>query len=313
MTVEEVARSVLGAISTSANLLLAARWVSERYQKLCSRTRFRHLRTVKELLIPADIADGTATFVRGSRVITGDATARSVWDARVVGRHIRAATTWYLVEDATAGELRLTEGFGEADTASAYRVVPRHVTLAPTAKWLGDFVLMRRRRPLRNLTLAELDAVAPERQRITTPDVWAEIGYGLTPDGERARTVELYPYADDTELVHYVCWEMPEDLSYASAIPAVIDPYVLKEGALIDAMRFEAAVAARAGQIEVAAYWRNEYRAQATSWERDILEAIRGDKGVDDVTFIMQRAGVPASEIDIVTARDEVFVRGARP
>src|SRR3990167_10693695 len=104
MTAEEVARSVLGAINTSANLLLAARWVSERYQKLCSRTRFRHLRTVKELLIPADIADGTAAFIRGSRVVTGDATARSVWDVRVVGRHIRAATTWYLVEEATAGE-----------------------------------------------------------------------------------------------------------------------------------------------------------------------------------------------------------------
>ena len=313
MTAEEVARSVLGAINTSANLLLAARWVSERYQKLCSRTRFRHLRTVKELLIPADIADGTAAFIRGSRVVAGDATARSVWDVRVVGRHIRAATTWYLVEEATAGELRLTVGFGETDTASAYRVVPRHLTLDPQAKWLGDFVLMRRRRPLRNLTLSELDVLAPERQRITTPDVWAEVGYGLTADGERARTVEMYPYCDDTELVHYVCWEQPEDLQYRDRIPAVIDAYVLKEGALIDAMRYEAAVAARAGQIDAAAYWRNEYRAQATSWERDILEAIRGDKGVDDVTFIMQRAGVPATEMDIVTARDELFVRGARP
>ena len=66
--------------------------------------------------------------------------------------------------------------------------------------------------------------------------------------------------------------------------------------------------------LEAAAYWRNEYRSQMTTWERIILDVGKNDKGVDDLTFMLQmsrsRGYGPG---DIRNAHDEVWSRGNRP
>ena len=104
---------------------------------------------------------------------------------------------------------------------------------------------------------------------------------------------------------------MPPELARDSLIPIGIDSYVLREGALIDIMRYESAKAMQAGNVEAAAFWRNEYRAQSTSWERNILEAARTDKGSDDMTMILESHGI-RQDVDIRTAREHVIATWPR-
>src|SRR5574342_657523 len=96
-TVEQVAREVLAAIDTQAGHLLAVQWVAERYRRLASRTRFRHLRRLGEVILPAAITAGTITTTQGSTTVTGDATAQAAWSNALVDRMLRASVAWYRI------------------------------------------------------------------------------------------------------------------------------------------------------------------------------------------------------------------------
>lgn len=313
-TVSDVARAVCATVDVSGGYLLAGKWVTDRYRELCSRSRFRHLRRIGELLLPADVAAGTITITRGSRTVTGDATAAAAWKPSHVGWSIRPRISWYEVESISGTTLVLRTAFAEDSvTASAYRLVQRYAFLDPSVRWLGDFVHMRRRGPVTRTSLAELDILAPSRPRVTGgPELYAEVGEAVDANGQRAKQLELYPYCDQDELIHYVYYAEPPALTLEDLIPVSIDEHTLREGALIDAMRSKMVEADKAGQVERAAFWRNEYRAQKTSWEQYILNAIKTDRGTDDVTFILQRAGYTAPSQDIVTARDQVIANWNR-
>src|SRR5579885_1928570 len=173
LTVDDVARSALNAVGSNAGLLQAIRWVSDRYRQLGNRGKLRALRRIDQLVIPAAITDGTATFTRGSNLVTGDDTASSAWitgtstanadDApplntpapqhSVVGRWIRYKRVWY-------------------------KIVQRHTRLPKNTRFVGGFVQQRLWRPLTQLSIAELDLTYPERLFVagTGPEVWAVIG-----------------------------------------------------------------------------------------------------------------------------------------
>lgn len=313
-TVADVARQVLAAIDTTAGHLLASQWVADRYTQLCSRARFRHLRIVANLAIPAPVEAGTVAVVPGSRIVTGDAAAQAAWaaltgEAAMAGRHLRYRTNWYRVGAYLAPDrLELTSPVTEtANPAATYVAARRYVPLAPDVRWLSQqgMVLQRVWLPLRGQPLASLDYMAPSRPLVGPwPMTWTEIE--TLPDG--TRQVEFYPISSQAETVSYVYWAVPPTLEMDAQVPPQIDTGVLVEGCLIDAMRYNASRAANSAQVELASYWRNEYRAQNLVWETRILEAIRTDRGADDVTLILQLQnayyGVPQ---DIVTARDHVW------
>jgi hypothetical protein len=313
-TVEEVARSVVAALHTDAGYLLASRWVSERYRQLCSRSRFRHLRRVGVLAVPANVTAGTVTVARGSRVVTGDATARAAWSNALVGRFVRASVTWYEVDEITAsGDLHLVVEYAESDvTAGTYVVVARRLSLDPSVRWLGDAMVQPRRRwVLGHTSLTEMDTAFPARDLVDGgPRLWAEVGVAA----DQSKVIEVYPYTATSEVVQYTYWPTPPDLGLRDPLPTVIDGYALKEGALIDLLRFEMARAAQRGDHETAALLRNDYRAQSTVWERVILEAIRADRGTDDVTFLLNATGMTqgVGPGDITTAYDQVLSRWPR-
>jgi|SRR6185503_1122770 len=311
-TIEEVSRSVLAAIDTTASHVLCSKWVAERYRQITSRTRMRHLRRVGEVVIPAALSAGTISVTSGSRTFTPDATSLATMTSDLTGRYIRFTIAWYeIAEGPVGGPYRLVSPLAEATNAtSSYTLVARRVRLDPTARWLGDMVLQRTWQPLMNFSLAEMDHDIPARPFAGPwPMIWAE-AYGDRTDG--VKVTEFYPYSIQDELVSYVYWAIPPTLEMDAEVPPSIDTGVLIDGALIDAMRFNASKAANAGNIEAASYWRNEYRAQSVVWEKRILEALRADRGVDDISFILSinggtNTGYPR---DIITARDQAWARG---
>lgn len=312
ITVDEVARAALATVGSNAGLLLAIRWADERYRQLTSRVKMRHMRRLGEVVIPEPLDDGLATATRGSSIVTGDADAQTAWAARHDIKdgtwYFRGRRTWYKITDVTpTPSLRLESEFSEADlSAGGYKIIKRFHALAPDVRFLGKFVHMRLHRALDDVSILTLDMEHPAR--ITVAGSGPEIVAEAFNDVEGHRMVELYPYSTATETVHYVYWPTPLKLQPGSILPAEVDTEALKSGVLIDVYRFEMAKAARDAKVDAAALWRNEMRAQETTWERRIEEIAKADRGVDDVALILHPCGLPVRR----SATEDPFIKTAR-
>ena len=326
LTVDDVARSALAAVGSNAGLLQAIRWTSDRYRQLANRGKLRALRKIDQLTIPASITDGTATFLRGSDIVTGNATAQTAWKTGtstvnsddtapnnaeahdIVGRYIRYRRVWYritrLEKSGANVQLRLHSPVAEdSSTAVSYKMVQRHTRLPANTRFLGGFVQQRLWRPLAQLSIAELDLTAPERLYVagTGPESWTVIG----DDEDGTRLVEFYPYPVKNETILFTYYARSPELVPGTVLPHDLDLESLKMGVLIDIYRYEMSQALRANQVDVAAVWRNELRAQESTWMDRMEELFRVDRMDDEVKMILHTAGPPVFG-------DFTFVRTAR-
>lgn len=324
-TVDDVARATLSSVGSNAGLLLAIRWVSDRYRQFSNRGKLRALRKIDQLVIPAAITDGTATFARGSDIVTGSAAAQTAWITghstvngdntlnqpaqTVVGRYIRYRRVWYKVTniepDGFGGvQLRLHQPVTEDDSASiSYKLVQRHTRLPADARFLGGFVQQRLWRPLAQLSIYELDLTAPERLFVagTGPESWTVIG----DDEDGSRLLEFYPYPLRSESILFTYYQRSPALVPGMPLPDDLDIEALKVGVLIDVYRFEMSQALRANQVEIAAVWRNECARHEKLWEDRMEELFRVDRSDDEAKVILHTQGPPVFG-------DFTFIRTAR-
>lgn len=315
-TFEEVARSGLAAVDCDASYLLASQWAVERYQQLSSRVRFRHLRELGAVVVPATYSTGTIAATRDSAAVTGTST---VWTAALQGRYLRIKTNWYRVQAVvSATSLVLATPYTEETVTSAtYKIIAKQIPLSPDARWISNTLVNPRMRwPLDKYSLAEFELQFPDRILTgSPPQAWCQTADTLDADGKLCLAVEVYPYPTNAETLNYVYWKRPPAFKSQDELPNVIDGYQLKEGILIDIAQYNASKYAKPDNfnIEAAAYWRNESRQQRTAWERVVLDVAKQDRGVDDLTFILQMTRSYGTGGAIRTARDEVFSRGNRP
>lgn len=284
-TVEETARLALGSLNSAGSFLLACQWISDRYIELMSRTRFKARRKVAELVIPATYQTGTVTIVNGSPDVVG---VDTVFTIDMEGQFFRSGLVWHEIEtfvDPT--HLTLLNPFTDTDVADGvYVIVNKRIELPVTVRWLGETMInLHTGQRLTRMNWIELAISDPNRfDAFSDPSVFTEVG--INPE-TGARQIEFYPYPEQAVLVGYAYWEIPAPLAFDDDIPTSIDPYILKEGCMIDIMRFEMAKAAQAGQPDIAGFWRNESRTQETAWEKRVTEAIGTDRGTDDISAIL--------------------------
>ncbi len=312
-TVEELSRSILASVDQDVGFLNCVKWIDDRYRQLVGRVKFKHLRKVGELLIPAAVT-GTVTVTSGSTAVVGSGTTwetapttslNAYWYMKVKGE-------WYNIASVTDDtNLVFTTVFSQdTSTDTAFTLVKRYHEVAADARWLGTFIHTRLHSKLDGpIPMDKLDRAAPGRLLVMdVPSMVAHAGVDSTGD----LLVEVYPYCKGVEILHYTYWDLPSTLATTSTIPTQVDPHVLKEGALIDMYRYLKGKALNAGNVEAATVWRNDEHAQRTVWERMIQTAVRADRGVDDTTMILEYFGGKIGGGDIRTARDEVYVRGVR-
>lgn len=310
MKVDALARRVLASINTDAGHILAAQWVSKRYEEVVAQHRFRHLRRVGSFVARARVNTSTVAVTKNSATVTGAAAAQTAWAGKdLIGRWFRASDAFYEITGQTSSTITITPPYAETTaTASKYEILSRFHRLDPSVRWLGaivhdDFEVI-------NLSPETLDALAPARERTgSRPLVWAD----APPDpADAVKRVEVYPFpGSDDVVLRYTYWPGALGLQPDDDVPTWLPEHVLEEGALIDAMRYEAAKVARAGDFNLAAYWRNEYRAQETLWTRKLRDAARTDRTVDDVELLVGR-GRLGGPVDIKSARDHVLANLAR-
>lgn len=314
LAVDDVARSALAAVGSNAGLLLAIRWASDRYRQLSNRGKLRALRKVDQIVMPAAIEAGLATVTRDSELVTGDATAQAAWNSDQVGWYFRASRNWYRVagveSDGAGGvRLRLHTQYTEADATKSYKLVQRHIRLPGDVHMLGRFVHQRLWRPLSHVSLNELDLMHPERLFVTGsgPEMWAEVG----DDEDGTRLIEFYPYSTQSDTVLFYYFARSPELKPGDPLPDDLTTEALKAGILVDIYRFEMAKALRDNKIEAAAVWRNECRAQETTWEDRMQELHRIDRSADDISVILHTMGPPhyGDHTWIRTARADAWSR----
>lgn len=313
MRLEDVAREALAAVNGQANLLLVAQWAASRFQEVASQYRLRHLRRVGEVIVPGAVTAGVATATRGSSTVVGDATARTAWAAIKAEldagrRAFRGALAWYGVAGLdAAGDLRLATDYAEETTSVAgYHLVVRYVRLADDVRFITAVGHPRLSRPLRDASLTRFADLDPQRRRVGVPELWVE----TTPDPGGERRIEVYPYCALAEQLVYLYYPNPPRLGMQDGLPPGIDGALLKDGVLVDLFRWESAAAARAGNVELAGYWRNEARAQETKWGRTMGLIAAADQGADDMDMLLVlRPGEPDQPRGIYSAADYVWHR----
>lgn len=290
-TVEDVARRAVAAVGSEVSYRLVCDWVNERYHELANRvTQMRHLRRQGQVFVPAPVTAGLVSPTQGSNVVSGDATAQAAWSPDLRGRHIRVSITWYKINEVSQGRLILDTRYAETTaTDVSYSVIQRFTPLVPEARHFDSFTHPRRRGPLTTVPFQWLEQTFANRQNSGPSPQWvAEVEPGINEAGQRVKMVELYPYSSLPEVYNYLYWIAPPELGPHDELPQGIEESVMKDGVLIDVMRYEMAKHIRVGQLEAAAIWRNDYRAQRTVWEDRIKETLRADRGPDDAMSMLE-------------------------
>ena len=287
-TVEELARYSREIAASTASIPLITQWINVRIGEVAGTRRLRQYRRARELILPADIREGTVTATRDSAIITGTGTT---WDGTLEDGtyYLRVRSSWYRILDVdSATSLILESPFSENSISdSSYRIVRRFHPLPDDTQMMDNFVFVRTSLPLDHVSSDELDKNFPARWHATggIPTYVAEVEPHFATG---ARQIEVYPYSNTSEIIAYLTWIKPPALAWTQPLPNFVQPYALHEGLLVDLYRHNAAKAAQAGNIETAAYWRNESRAQATTWERKKREALVQERGINDSQFMVR-------------------------
>lgn len=315
-TVDDAARQALAEVDTDAGFLRAVGWASDRYREITNRSRFRALRRVGELRLPPKLSTGTVTVTRDFNIVTGNAAATATWTDDLAGRYIRTnqGRGWQRIAAMVGTDLRLETPWGDdTQSGASYEIVKRFHDVDPRARHLGKFVWMRFGRDLENITLTEMDIRFPDRLTVAAGGPLYVTEIGMNEAG--TRQVEVYPYVStESEVLHYVFWPHSPRLRPGDNLPEPIDPYILREGVLVDIYRWEAAKALRTGGSDAAAIWGNWAARQTTLWNQAIRDAGKADKGFDDVTLILRSGSSRSTAFGYNnTAQTEIYIRGNRP
>lgn len=337
VAVRDVARQVVANLGLDSGYELASQWVGQRYAELCSRAKFRHLRQYGQIYLPAPINTGTVTVNLDSPVITLDATALAAcqankwfhWPDGFTGLFFRPqiGLSWYRIAYAEAnGTIVLETPFAQdngflfnqsnppllVQTLVPFYILPRYVELDPQARQLGVFVCDFMYRPLELVSEDELNRKAPSRFLVWAyPQYVAELNSNLNATGA-PKQVEIYPWPTQSVTMHYTFWATPRILGIEDYLPPTIDPDIVRTGAMIDAANNMAGKAARMGNLDQAAYYRNVANQEETKFNGKVNRAVRNDMGAEDLAFTLKRSGwhPPLDWDPVVDAWTNFLARG---
>lgn len=332
--VQDIARSVIARTGRDWGYELVGQWVSQRYQELCAQAKFRHLRKLGQLYLPAPVSTGTFTVTLGSPVVTADAAATTAIAAvpqapdSLVGQWFRLmqGSVWYRIAQVAQGtNWTLTletpyasdnQGAGifsqsPTQTNLAYYIVPRFVNLPAEVRQIGTMVLDAMSRPLDRKSEDELNYLFTARFLIAFPPwCYAVMGSDLGATGQ-PKQVEFYPWPQASTTIHYTYWTTPPALGLSDPVPPTIDPDILRTGAIADSHFQEAAKALREGKVEAGVAFRNMGNQEESKFLAKVPRAIRNDRGSDDLAFILKRRPrVPLTDDPIKGAYENFLARG---
>lgn len=312
-SVEEIARQAVAELGLDSGYELGAQFVGQRYAELCGRAKFRHLRKYGQKYLPAPIESGACTVTLDSPIVTLDSTALAAcetnaffqWPEGFTGMFFRPqiAQTWYRIAYAeTNGNIILETPFSQDNgfillpdqqtvSGVSLYIIPRYASLDANARQFGVFVFDFMYRAMQLISEDELNLRAPNRFQVWAyPEYVAELSNDPNATG-LPKLVEIYPYPLQSLTMHYTYWDTPKILQWGDYVPPTIDPDILRAGAMADLCSNMSGKSIRAGNLEMAGYWRNLRNQQDAEFNKKVNQAIRNDRGADDLALRLMRSG----------------------
>jgi len=327
-----VARQAVAQLGLDSGYELATQFVGQRYQEVCARAKFRHLRQFGQLFLPAPITAGTITLTLDTPTITLNAAALAAcrtnkfyqWPEGFTGLFFRPqiGITWYRIAraDDQTGTITLETPFaydnsylvGTNQLTQAnvtYYILPRYQLLDPTARQLGVFMVDYVFRPLEVVSEDQLNRMVPSRFLVSSyPQFVAELNSNLNVTGI-PKQIEVYPYPTNSVTLHYTYWQTPPLLGYGDYLPPTIDPDIVRTGAKVDLANNAMGKAMRMGELDKAAMYRNIANQEETRFEDKINRAVRNDRGPEDLKLCIRRMGWQGRlDHDTITTAYENFL-----
>lgn len=237
MTFEDLAREAIALTSSMAPMPLAVQWASTIINELSRVKKVQHFKVLKELYIPPVITAGLVSATRDSGTITGDSTAQAVWlgGHLLVGRYIRIKTVWYPIGDQQGATLKIKPPARFAEdtvTNHTYVILKKYHELDQDVDLLDETMTHARfGAPLPLISKDQMDYLYPARwsSYASSGGVPQHVCEAeISPNGQRQ--VEVYPYAQLSELLYYNAWLKPPLFTFESYIPNFINYSALLEG-----------------------------------------------------------------------------------
>jgi hypothetical protein len=290
-TILDTATQIIAATASDAGIQLAVNWINQRYAEYASRARTHQNRRYGSVSVPAPVTNssisGTATTSAGSTTVTFTAAL----PMSLVGWQIRFNIAWYWIVAQNPDNLSVTldTAYNEQNPGSGlgFMIVQRYIPVVdPNTRWVSAVIHQRRRKRLRYFPFEQFQSLYPGRTLVAAfPWAWTEANRYIedldisdivgTQTGQKF--FEVYPPSSIAETYQYVYWNIPQTFAITDSLPPEMDEYVLREGVMVDVYRYKMVQAAAANNIEAAGFWRNEHRAQMTTWEKMIQQAMVTD------------------------------------
>lgn len=310
-TVEEIVKDIKSFAPSGISGIAIAGWINSRYQELLSKIHFRHMRTVGEVNLEAVIDTGTITTTRGSATVTGSSTTWTTAPGSGAqdDYFLQGASAWYRIAS-VGGDTTITldsEWAEDALSGASYKIIKRYYSLAADARWLGNFVLSRIKSNLSLISPQEMNISFPGRIHTGSYPAYVSL-VGIDSSGYLQ--AEFYPYPEETEIIRYDYWKIPTALTIASTIPAQIDSYVIKEGAMIDVYRAAKIAEIGQGNPEAAGVYANEEQKQRVIWRKALQDLYRTANAVEDRSVILRGFGGGHKTYEVVDAEDFSHMAG---
>lgn len=279
-TLQEMTREIHLYSSEVCPILLAQRWVRNRYRKICERTLWSFKLGRGTFGTPTAYSTGTVTMTNASATVAGSGTT---FTSSMVGRQLKVSGFVFTITAyASATSVIVDQSWLGATTASlTYTICQAYIT--PTDTDFHAFYSVVD--PVHSWKLhlgfnsSELDRIDARRNSTGTPYV---IANGVYNNSQKA-TFELWPHPSSQSQYQYTYEKRLADLSSATDTPpAIIRSDVLVTGALADLARWPGTSDVKNPMFD-ASLGLTQWRVREQEFEAEVQKLI-----VEDQSIMMQ-------------------------
>ena len=234
-TLLEMAREIVLYSDDVCPILLAKRWVRDRYRKICEKNLWSFKLGRSAFGTTDAYTTGTLTLTNNSATVTGSST---VWVAAHVGQQLKVDGYVFTIS-AVAGNTSLTidqTWLGDTTADLTYRIVQAYITPSPSDFFAFYSVIdpVSRWKLRLGINSKELDRIDAARTSNGTPYLLANGVY----NSSQVAMYELWPSPNTRQHYMYMYEKRIADLADWDTPPPIIRSDILIKGALADLARW---------------------------------------------------------------------------
>lgn len=285
-SLQDMAREVVLYSGGVCPILLAQRWVRDRYRKVCEK----HLWSFKmgrSAFGTTDVYNtGTVTLTNGSATITGSGTT---FTSGMVGRQFKVnGFLWTITAFGGVTSLTVDQAWLGATAASnSYSIVTAYITPSPTDFHAFYSVVDQSNNWRLHLgyDAKQLDSIDARRSSTGQPYIVASAGIY---NSSNVPMFEIWPHPTTQKMYSYTYERRIDDLTEDDTPPVIIRSDILVKGALADLTRWPGMPERKNPMYDP---YFNQYKTREAEFLDELNRAIVEDQSIFQNDFTHASSG----------------------